>query len=247
LENIAYNPLEQTLPQYTATRMATSLSNLSRQRPAAEEQFIEQNAWANPHHPAHHQNLQTVQRQMSLHSRPLSPFATPAAQRRTVDTNALTGSASTIVAPASAQNSSMAPTPSTVDHTLGYAVSHETVPYREIVQDTPSHPKVHMEQGNPPSEGAANMSQDNGIPQPSRSLIGATPNPGLVQILSSPPNKSHAFAAFTGASSREPVSSPSHRADQQEEPLGENNVFKSFHSQLPRQLSVGAGGEHGNP
>jgi len=226
--------------------MATSLSNLSRQRPAAEEQFIEQNAWANPHHPAHHQNINTVQRQMSLHSRPLSPFATPALQRRTIDTNALTSSASTIVAQASAQNSSLAPTPSTIDHTLGYALSHEIVPYRENVQDTPSRHKVHVEQGNPPSEGAASVSQDNGMSQPSRSLTGAAPNPGHVQILSSPPNKSHTFAALTGASSREPISSSSHRADEQEEPLGEKNVFKSFHSHLPRQLSVGAGGEHGN-
>ncbi|MCJ1246155.1 hypothetical protein MMC30_003360 [Trapelia coarctata] len=236
-----------TPPQFTAIRMATSLSNLSRQRPAAEEQFLEQNPWANPHHPAHHQNINTVHRQLSLHSRPLSPFATPAAQRRTVDANALIGSASAIVALPSAQNSSMAPTPSSSDHNLGYALSHEMVPQRENVQETPSHRNGHVEQGHLPSGSVTNTTQDNGISQPSDLLTGAAPKPGDVQILSSPPSKSHVFAsAFAGASSREPISSPSHNPDQREESLAENNVFKSFHSHLPRQLSVGAGVEHGN-
>ena len=227
--------------------MATSLSNLARQRPAAEEQFLEQNPWANPHHPAHHQNINTVHRQLSLHSRPLSPFATPAAQRRTVDANALIGSASTIVALPSAQTSSMAPTPSSVDHALSHPLDHEIVPYRETVQETPSHRNGHGEQGHPLSESVPNTTHDSGIPQSLHSFIGTAPNPGDVQILSSPPSKSQVFAsAFAGASSREPISSPSHDADQREETHAESAVFKSFHSHLPRQLSVGAGVEHGN-
>jgi len=248
LRNFAYDLLYQT-PQFTAIRMATSLSNLSRQRPAAEEQFLEQNPWANPHHPAHHQNINTVHRQLSLHSRPLSPFATPAAQRRTADANALIGSASTIVALPSAQNSSMAPTPSSVDHSLNYALNHEMVPHRGTVQETPSHRNGHVEQGHLPSESVINMNQleDNGVSQRSHPLTVAALNPADVQILSSPLSKSHVFAsAFAGASSREPVSSPSRDADQREESLEESTVFKSFHSHLPRQLSVGTGVEHGN-
>lgn len=228
--------------------MATSLSNLARQRPAAEEQFLEQNPWANPHHPAHHQNINTVHRQMSLHSRPLSPFSTPAGQRQAVDTNVLTGSASTIIALPSAQNSSVAPTPSSIDQPLGYSrLNHEMARYRENVPETPSHRNGPLEQGNPRPERAASATRDNGISQHSRSQTGAAPSPGHAQILSSPPSKTHAFAsAVAGTSSHEPISSSVRNPGQQEEPLVENNIFKSFHLQLPRQLSVGAGVEHGN-
>lgn len=64
-------------------------------RAAAEEQFLEQTPWANPHHPVHQHN--------HFHGNPSSQprvasglFATPAGQRRVVDIHAPNGSASTI-------------------------------------------------------------------------------------------------------------------------------------------------------
>ena len=84
-----------------------------RQRPAAEEHFLEQNAWANPQHPSHLQQRQQIHRQVSALSRATTPASTPAAQRRTVDLTELQGSASTIAEPHSGPSSSMAPTPAT--------------------------------------------------------------------------------------------------------------------------------------
>lgn len=73
----------------------TGIAESSRaDRAAAEEQFFEQNAWANPQHPAHNHNHYHIagsqQRVVS------NPFATPAAQRDRIDLQAPNGSASTI-------------------------------------------------------------------------------------------------------------------------------------------------------
>ncbi|OJD29262.1 transcriptional regulatory protein dep1 [Diplodia corticola] len=63
-------------------------------RAAAEEQFFEQNAWANPQHPAHtHNNYQAPGSQQRAVG---NPFATPAAQRDRLDLQVPNGSASTI-------------------------------------------------------------------------------------------------------------------------------------------------------
>ena len=90
--------------------LRTNLSGtagFSRQRPAAEEHFLEQNAWANPQHPSHHQQRQHMNRQVSALSRAATPASTPAAQRRIIDLTEPQGSASTIAEPPS---SSVAPT-----------------------------------------------------------------------------------------------------------------------------------------
>ena len=96
--------------------LKTSLSataGFHRQRPAAEEHFLEQTPWANPQHPSHHQQRQQMHRQVSALSRAATPSTTPAGQRRVIDLTEPQGSASTIAEPQSGPNSSMAPTPAT--------------------------------------------------------------------------------------------------------------------------------------
>ena len=79
-----------------------------RQRPAAEEHFLEQNAWANPQHPSHHQQRQHMHRQVSALSGAATPTSTPAAQRRVIDLTETQGSASTIAEPHSGPSSAVA-------------------------------------------------------------------------------------------------------------------------------------------
>lgn len=95
----------------------TNLSNLARyprQKPAAEEQFMEQNPWANAQHPAHHQN-HPFQRQTSGLSRADTPGTTPAAQRRIVDMAGLHGPAPTIAELQSEAPSSLLAIPAIVE------------------------------------------------------------------------------------------------------------------------------------
>ncbi|MCJ1263141.1 hypothetical protein MMC22_003011 [Lobaria immixta] len=101
----------QSHPVPVRTNLST-LATYPRQKPAAEEQFLEQNPWANAQHPAHHQN-NPFQRQASGLSRPGTPVATPAAQRRIVDRAGPQGSASTIAEPHSGPPSSVVVTPAT--------------------------------------------------------------------------------------------------------------------------------------
>jgi len=62
------------------------------ERTDAEERFLEQTPWANPHHPAHASAPVNA-----FHSQPSQPFfATPAQPRRYADENTLNGSASTV-------------------------------------------------------------------------------------------------------------------------------------------------------
>ena len=84
-------------------------AGFSRQRPAAEEHFLEQNAWANPQHPSHHQQRQHMHRQVSALSRAATPASTPAAQKRVIDLTEPQGSASTIAEPPSGPSSSVGP------------------------------------------------------------------------------------------------------------------------------------------
>jgi len=88
----------------TANAFTSSIS-----QPAAEEQFLEQNPWANPQHPVHRQRLQ-LSRQLSNQSTSNESIITPA-QQRGVDTGAPVGSASTIVESTSGQVSSAINTP----------------------------------------------------------------------------------------------------------------------------------------
>lgn len=103
----------QRQPSALRANSSSATAGFPRQKPAAEERFLEQTPWANPQHPAHHQQHHSLQRQMSNLSRPASPFSTPVGQRRAVDLNLAHGSASTIAEPQSGPSSSMAPTPIT--------------------------------------------------------------------------------------------------------------------------------------
>ena len=96
--------------------LRTNLSGtagFSRQRPAAEEHFLEQNAWANPQHPSHHQQRQHMHRQVSALSGAATPTSTPAAQKRVIDLTEPVGSASTIAEPHSGPSSAVALTSAT--------------------------------------------------------------------------------------------------------------------------------------
>ena len=87
------------------SRTSAVMSYAQSSRPAAEEQFLEQNPWANPQHPVHRFNLN---RQLSQSSPPPVEQVTPA---QPTTTTLAAGSASTIVENPSAQASSMANTP----------------------------------------------------------------------------------------------------------------------------------------
>ena len=96
--------------------LRTNLSGTAgfpRQRPAAEEHFLEQNAWANPQHPSHHQQRQHMHRQVSALSGAATPASTPAAQRRVIDLTEPQGSGSTIAEPHSGPGSCVALTSAT--------------------------------------------------------------------------------------------------------------------------------------
>ena len=87
---------------------------------AAEEQFLEKNAWANPQHPTHRLNLTA---QNTSGSSVNDTFLTPAPQQRTTDTGAM-GSASTILEHPSAPPSSNLNTP----HDVGMGQTKVNVP-----------------------------------------------------------------------------------------------------------------------
>jgi hypothetical protein len=79
--------------------------------PAAEEQFLEQNPWANPQHPIHQQHLGRLSRQVSDQTQVADVSITPATQKSLVDLNKPADSASTIPEHLSAQASSALATP----------------------------------------------------------------------------------------------------------------------------------------
>jgi hypothetical protein len=85
-------------------------------RPAAEEQFLEQNPWANPQHPVHQQqHIGRLSRQISDQTQIVGANITPVTQKSSVDTNRPSGSASTIPEQFSAQASSTLATPHSND------------------------------------------------------------------------------------------------------------------------------------
>lgn len=99
---------EQSLPLHAALSAVPP----SRRKPSADEQFLEQNAWANPQHPAHQHLQQLAQQQQAAHQSQISnSLITPVTQRRTTDRSALKGSASTIPDENSVLSSSAAATP----------------------------------------------------------------------------------------------------------------------------------------
>ena len=116
-------------------RIQSSLIGQARNNPIAEEQFLEQTPWANPQHPAHQQQqMHPAFHRFSHQQRPRSPYSTPTAQQRNLE-NVNHGSASTIPDGFSAQGSSMAATPATVENS-NLTVVNRVGGY----QETPSRP-----------------------------------------------------------------------------------------------------------
>ncbi|MCJ1474276.1 hypothetical protein MMC13_002934 [Lambiella insularis] len=224
--------------------MTASLSNLSRQRPAAEEQFIEQTPWANPHHPIHHQIITAAQRQASLQSRPLSPFTTPAPPRRLIDTGPANGSASTIAALQSARNSSVVPTPASLDPDRNMLQRSELVPDDAQLTGTPSkHNGYILQESVASAHGTARPTLENVSDSFSDDFA-----PPLIQARSagSPPSKLHTSLDETARSiSRNPFSLPTKIPEEPEASSAEQNLFVAF-QRLPRQIRVNAGLDRGN-
>ncbi|KAF6236549.1 hypothetical protein HO173_005330 [Letharia columbiana] len=129
---IAFGAAQNAQSHHAALRANLSATaSFPRQRPGAEEHFLEQNPWANPQHPAHHQ--QRMHRQMSA-----TPSFTPAGQRRLVDLTEPRGSASTIAEPQSGPSSSMAPTPATGEASKLVQSGRNPEMSEIIVDSTPS-------------------------------------------------------------------------------------------------------------
>jgi hypothetical protein len=92
-------------------KLARSTFSSTMSRPAAEEQFLEQNPWANPQHPIHQQHMGRLSRPVSDQTRGADSAVTPAARKSSIDPNKPAGSASTIPEHPSAQASSALATP----------------------------------------------------------------------------------------------------------------------------------------
>lgn len=114
----------------------SAAASFPRQRPGAEEHFLEQTPWANPQHPAHHK--QRMYGQVSGLSRTATPSSTPAGQRRLVDLTEPQGSTSTIAEPQSGPNSSMAPTPATGEASKPLHSGRNSKISEGILDSTPS-------------------------------------------------------------------------------------------------------------
>jgi hypothetical protein len=94
---------------------------LQERNDSAEEQFLEQTAWANPQHPAHN-NAAII----NFHSQPSQFFVTPAQQKRYADSNVINGSASTIEMASNPPSSAAQAGPSTETYNAIYDMSSET-------------------------------------------------------------------------------------------------------------------------
>ena len=104
---------------------------------AAEEQFREQNAWANPQHPINQQHRQKLRQSTP---KPSESFITPANQKRAVDLTESKDSASTIAEPTSAPPSSALNTPhepQTVS--VKKERAQEKIIYPINLEETPDH------------------------------------------------------------------------------------------------------------
>ncbi|KAL9635313.1 MAG: hypothetical protein Q9164_003536 [Protoblastenia rupestris] len=143
-------------PQLLQTRQPQLRASYStaanpRQTPAVED-FLERNAWANPHHSAHYQQRQQIHRQVSNLSRVSTPSSTPAAQKGVTDLSKPQGSASTVVEPHSGPNSSMAPTPTTGEQSRAPLVQVNAVQAQRVVDNTPSRTPSPLPKATPVTE-----------------------------------------------------------------------------------------------
>lgn len=100
----------------TQPKLSRSAFSATMSRPAAEEQFLEQNPWANPQHPVHQQqHIGRLSRQVSDQTQIAEANITPATQQSSADIHRPSGSASTIPEQFSAQASSTLATPHSND------------------------------------------------------------------------------------------------------------------------------------
>ena len=173
--------------------LRTNLSGTAgfpRQRPAAEEHFLEQNAWANPQHPSHHQQRQHMHRQVSALSGAATPTSTPAAQRRVIDLTEPQGSASTIAEPQSGPSSFVAlasgtdkasKDPQSRQYRAGGDKPGESTPSRvigvpvEVTQENSVFPGHTTEKGKGPQSVKSDHSQSSSL-QRNKSQESQTPS-----------------------------------------------------------------------
>lgn len=98
-------------PRPSQSKLARNAISSTMSRPAAEEQFLEQNPWANPQHPIHQQHMGRTSRQISSQTEGPDATVTPGVQKSLVDPFKTADSASTIVEHPPAQASSAVATP----------------------------------------------------------------------------------------------------------------------------------------
>jgi hypothetical protein len=102
-------------------------------RPAAEEQFREQNPWANPQHPLHQQqHIGRLSHQVSDKTPIADATITPVTQKSMIDLSNPAGSTSTIPEQMSAQASSALATPYTTNEGMRHEAAHVTVPESDL-------------------------------------------------------------------------------------------------------------------
>lgn len=150
--------------QSLSLHAALSAGPLPRRKPSADEQFLEQNAWANPQHPAH-QHLQQLaqQQQASRQSHLSSSLITPVTQRRIIDRSSLKGSASTIPDENSVLSSSAAATP------LNMEPQNRQPPGKGVIMEP--YPLLSHTQPNLSSYSALAVAEDDGSPTETRRRV----------------------------------------------------------------------------
>lgn len=217
----------QNAPSHHAVVKAnlSATASFPPQKPRVEDHFLKQNPWANPQHPAHHQ--QRIHRQVSGLAGAATRSSTPAGQRRLVDLTDPHGSASTIAEPESGPNSSIAPTPATGEaskraHSGRQSESvMESTPSRvvngSLLDSTPANPAL---QDSP----RTNAGKRNSPSLPRNMLIDSqTPN-----VLPKPLPFMHTGGSIPGFRTSTPVRYPIIKAE-------DANVG-SRHSPIPHQL-----------
>ncbi|KAI9681163.1 MAG: hypothetical protein M1817_002445 [Caeruleum heppii] len=116
-------------------RVALSVPVYPAATPAAEEQFIEQNAWANPRHPAHHHHhhLHQLQRQASQQSRAGSPAAMtgPSKRRDALSPTSAEATSSRNLATSTSPAPTAFPPPTTAPAASINGLSEHTKPARD--------------------------------------------------------------------------------------------------------------------
>ena len=117
----------------------------------------------------------------------------------------------------------------------------------ENLLETPPNRNGSTEQGDPRLTFSGISAQNNGTAQISPPVMDVNLSPEGAHIPLGVPGKSQALISkVPSPSAPSHVSSPIRSADVHEDQSMENSMFKPFHSQYPRSLSVGAGGGSGH-